>query len=152
MIPMTLRDAPLEEIAALTAQIPEFDLPYQLPDYQQRLADTPYRARVMEVAGEAAGFMVGYARDDSEFYCWMAGVLPDFRRLGLSQLLLTDHMEAAAEAGYQRLTVKSRNRYPAMLRLLIQNGFHLVALEKRGDDPQDHRLHLEKTPSTTCEG
>ncbi len=152
MIPMLLRDAPLEEIAALTAQIPEFDRPYRLDDYRQRLAEAPYRARVIEVAGQAAGFMVGYARDKDEFYCWMAGVLPGFRGQGLSQRLLSDHMDTAAQEGYRRLTVKSRNRYPAMLRLLIQNGYHLVALEPKGPSVLDYRLHFEKIIATACKG
>ena len=57
---------------------------------------------------------------------------------------LLDRQEAwAAEYGCPAVTVKSMNRYPALLRLLIRNGYRIPAVE-HFSDPALERIHFIK--------
>ena len=70
-------------------------------------------------------------------------MLPAHRMTGLAQRLL-DRQEAwAAEYGFPAVTVKSMNRYPAMLHLLIRNGYRIRAVEHFGD-PARECIHFIK--------
>ena len=68
-------------------------------------------------------------------------MLPAHRMTGLAQRLL-DRQEAwAAEYGFPAVTVKSMNRYPTMLHLLIRNGYRIRAVEHFGDRTRE-RIHF----------
>lgn len=59
---------------------------------------------------------------------------------------LLDRQEVwAAEYGFPAVTVKSMNRYPAMLHLLIRNGYRIPAVE-HFSDPALERI----TSSNPC--
>lgn len=49
-----------------------------------------------------------------------------------------------AEKWLQRLYVKTRNQFRAMLMLLVRNGYLVIGLEKKGE-AADYRLLPEKT-------
>ncbi|GAA4878595.1 GNAT family N-acetyltransferase [Ferrimonas pelagia] len=140
----------MEEVVALSQQVPEFDQPYGLGVYQQRLAGVAHRILIAQLGDQAIGFNVSYARSAQELYVWMVGTLPEFRTLGSTQRLLDQQMQWGRAHGYQRLSVKSRNRYPAMLHLLLSNGFHIIDCEAKGDTSLDHRIHFSK-PITHAE-
>lgn len=68
-------------------------------------------------------------------------MLPAHRKTGLAQRLL-DRQEAwAAEYGFPADPVKSMNRYPAMLRSLILNGYRIRAVGHFGA-PALERIHF----------
>ncbi|MGC9552370.1 GNAT family N-acetyltransferase, partial [Vibrio metoecus] len=50
----------------------------------------------------------------------------------------------ALEQGYQRIKVKSRNQFPAMLRLLIRNNYLIEEYEKK-DQILESRIHFVKS-------
>ena len=55
---------------------------------------------------------------------------------------MLDRQEArGAEDGFSAFTVKSMNHYPAMLRLLIRNGYRIRAVEHFGDRTRE-RIHF----------
>ncbi|MCQ4503637.1 GNAT family N-acetyltransferase, partial [Vibrio parahaemolyticus] len=54
---------------------------------------------------------------------------PQARNEGVAQMLLESQEEWVAEQGYKTLKVKSLNQFPAMLRLLLRNGYLIEKIE-----------------------
>ena len=141
---MNWRTGSIDEVMALVAQIPELNKSYPKEEYLNRLEQAQHLIQIAEVEGELAGFKVGYAVSDTEFYSWLGAVAPDFRGMGIAKMLLSAQETWIEEQGYKTIKVKSRNRYPAMLRMLLGKGYHLVDMEKASDTPLDYRILLEK--------
>ncbi|WP_298440804.1 GNAT family N-acetyltransferase [uncultured Ferrimonas sp.] len=144
MISRQWRQGSIAEVVALSQQIPEFDAPYGVDEYQRRLQHSPHLIQIAEVEGEPVGFYVSYAKSSHECYLWMSGVLPEFRGLGLASLQLEGLQQWAQRFGFDRLTVKSRNRYASKLQLLLRHGFHITSVDPKSDDSLDFRIHFCK--------
>lgn len=144
MITLDWREGSIEEVVALSRQVPEFNNSYGEDEYRQRLAKVEHLIQIGTVQGEPAAFKVGYALDDTTFYSWMGAALPDFRGLGVAQSLLEAQEAWAIERGYRILKVKSRNRYAGMLCLLLRNRYQIVDFEAKGETALDHRIHFAK--------
>ncbi len=89
------------------------------------------------------GFKIGYELDENTFYSWFGGVLPIARNKGVAQAQLDIQEQWVKQQGYQQLKVKSRNLFPAMLRLLLKNGYLIEKLEEK-EDINAHRIHFLK--------
>ena len=122
-----------------------------LPEFSDRLSEGEIRERVGErclalVAtedGRDLGFKLGYALDETTFYSWIGGVMPDCRGRGVAQGLLEMQETWARQQGFSLLRVKSMNRYPAMLRLLVRNGYHIDAVTEH-ENPLLSKIHFHK--------
>lgn len=137
-----IRPGSIAEAWHVLQAIPEFDQRRSLAQLQERL---PASALVLiaEADGQPVGCKLGYAAEDGSLYSWLGGVLPAHRKTGLAQRLL-EAQEAWANAhGFAAVTVKSMNRYPAMLRVLIRNGYQVRLVEHFGD-PSRERIHFIK--------
>ena len=143
-------DTVCQLIAQLTQQVPELDCPHTQADIQQRLSATPCLILIAYVEGEAAGFKLGYARHDTEFYSWLGGVLPDFRQLGLAKSMLEYQEKWAAHKGYATLSVKTRNHFHAMLNMLVSRHYQITAIEADQSNISQHKLHLQKQLNLTA--
>ncbi|WP_035387195.1 GNAT family N-acetyltransferase [Ferrimonas senticii] len=143
MIEQGWRNGSIAEVVALSRTIPEFNDPYGESEYQQRLSDRRGWLQIAEVQGETAGFAAAYM-DGDDCYLWMSGVQPDFRALGLMADALEQLQIWALRQGATALTVKSRNRYPSMLRLLLKHGFLIEKFDTKGDSLLDHRIYFRK--------
>lgn len=140
---MLVRQASLEEALTVLATIKEFDHVETVESLQARIADQPALVLVAQMNQQLVGVKVGYAKSDDEFYSWIGGVSPSGRGHGVAQALLEAQEGWVKAEGYKRLTVKSRNRFTAMLRLLLRNGYQILDLEKKGQ-VADYRLYFEK--------
>jgi len=116
--------------------IPEFDRPRTLQDLQARLPAGTL-VLIAKIDSLLAGFKIAYPLSDTELYSWLGGVLPAYRQAGLAQQLLAFQEDCARERGFHTLSVKSMNRYPAMLRLLIRNGYQIRAVDQFGDQARE---------------
>ncbi|WP_166865033.1 GNAT family N-acetyltransferase [Enterobacter sp. Cy-643] len=141
---IAVRQASLEEILALYHRLPEFEDCRSAADLQARLAGNQTSQLIARVNGVPAGFKLGYALGETEFYSWLGGVLPEFRRDGVAQALLVEQEKWAIEQGYRTLTVKTRNKFRGMLMMLLKNGYQLIEIAPKGD-PDDYRLLLRKS-------
>ncbi|WP_369678983.1 GNAT family N-acetyltransferase [Cedecea sp. NFIX57] len=141
---LTVQHASLEDILALYHRLPEFDDCRSVVDLQTRLATNQTSQLIACVNGVPAGFKLGYALGETEFYSWLGGVLPEFRRDGVAQALLAAQEKWAMEQGYRMITVKTRNKFRGMLMMLLKNGYQLMDIEQKGD-PDDYRLLLRKS-------
>lgn len=92
----------------------------------------------------AAGYLIAYDRyKDGSLYCWMAGVVPAYRRSGVLRALMTALEDYARARGHTAIRIKTRNDKTAMLRWLVANGYMFTAIDARAP-LSDTRLHLRK--------
>ncbi|MDF2154020.1 GNAT family N-acetyltransferase [Vibrio sp. CAU 1672] len=138
-----IREGTLQEASQVMARVPEFTLG-ETPDAMlQRLGDKTSLILVAEKSGVMLGFKVGYELDDDTFYSWLGGVVAEARNEGVAQMLLEVQEEWVTEQGYKTLKVKSRNQFPAMLRLLLRNGYLIEKVEEKSN-LRESRIHFIK--------
>ncbi|WP_305460048.1 GNAT family N-acetyltransferase [Photobacterium leiognathi] len=140
---LQIREASVEEALEVLHRIVEFAAPISLAELTARLANKSALILVAENQQQLVGVKIGYALDNQVFYSWLGGVLPAGRGYGVAQALLEAQEAWVIVQGYQQLTVKSRNRFPAMVRLLMRNGYLIEDIEKK-EGVLDYRLHFRK--------
>lgn len=133
-----------QQLAWLTSQVPELDNPVSAEYIQQRIGDVPCLILTAYVEDEIAGFKIGYQKADGEFYSYLGGVLPDFRQLGLAQSMLEYQEKWASEQGYKTLSVKTRNCFRGMLKMLVSNRYNIINIEQSPTDINNQKLNLQK--------
>ncbi|MEZ8158991.1 GNAT family N-acetyltransferase [Vibrio splendidus] len=138
-----VREGSLEEVVSVVEQITEFARKESVASLSERLAGKTSMILVAEEAGVLLGFKIGYELDENTFYSWFGGVLPIARNKGVAQAQLDTQEQWVQQQGYKRLKVKSRNQFPAMLRLLLRNGYLIEKLEEK-EDINAHRIHFLK--------
>ncbi len=128
---------------AVSNQIPEFDSPYNLDEYERRLDDSSL-ILTAEIDEKPVGFKVGYDRfKDGSFYSWMGGVLPEHRHRGVASVLADHQEEWANENGYSSIKLKTRNKHEAMIAFAIGRGFDITDSEPN-EDIGEIRIWMEK--------
>ncbi|MFA0097317.1 GNAT family N-acetyltransferase [Vibrio splendidus] len=138
-----VRKGSLEEVVSVVEQIAEFARKESVASLSERLAGKTSLILVAEEAGVLLGFKIGYELDENTFYSWFGGVLPIARNKGVAQAQLDIQEQWVKQQGYQQLKVKSRNQFPAMLRLLLRNGYLIEKFEEK-EDINAHRIHFLK--------
>lgn len=126
-------------------QIPEFDKPYPESEYQLRLNHKPVLIMFIKVEGELAGFKLGYELNDSTFYSWLGGVIPEYRNLGLAQHMLQAQEAWARECGYQYIEVKTLNRFSSMLAMLTASRYKITNVAQTLDNIEYNKVSLQKS-------
>ncbi len=139
-----IREASLAEAAAVLARISELDQPKTESSLASRVRGRSPLILIAEKNGILLGVKIGYRLSETCFYSWLGGVVPEGRQNGVAQALLSAQENWVQAQGYAELRVKSRNRFPAMLRLLLRNGYQIEHMEKK-DGIEDYRLHFVKT-------
>lgn len=138
-----VREGSLEEVVSVVEQITEFAKKESVASLSERLAGKTSLLLVAEEAGVLLGFKIGYELDENTFYSWFGGVSSLARNKGVAQAQLDVQEQWVKQQGYQQLKVKSRNQFPAMLRLLLRNGYLIEKLEEK-EDINAHRIHFLK--------
>ncbi|WP_192889717.1 GNAT family N-acetyltransferase [Vibrio bathopelagicus] len=138
-----VREGSLEEVVSVVEQIAEFAKKESVASLSERLAGKTSLILVAEEAGVLLGFKIGYELDENTFYSWFGGVSSLARNKGVAQAQLDVQEQWVKQQGYQQLKVKSRNQFPAMLRLLLRNGYLIEKLEEK-EDINAHRIHFLK--------
>lgn len=75
---------------------------------------------------QLAGFKIGYRYNDTTFYSWVGGVLPEFRQQGIAKRLAQLQEQKVIEKGYLKMRTKSMNRFKPMMILNLKNSFNIV--------------------------
>jgi len=139
---IVIKEQQLADAVAVSQQIPEFDAPYPVDEYERRLTGVSHLVLTAYVEGRPVGFKVGYEREGA-FYSWMGGVLPQFRRQGIGETLAEHQEQWARRQGYSRLTIKTRKKYKAMLALLTKRGYRVLRTISK-QPVEETRLWFEK--------
>ncbi len=129
----------LSQLAAIHNAIPELDPVSGAEFYQTRIADKGYIALVASIDGKAVGFKLGYWLDDSCFYSWLGGVLPEHRAHHIAKLLMLEQEKLVQAGGANEIRVKSMNRYRGMMVFLLKQGYDIV-----GFDYAKGKIHFSK--------
>jgi len=131
-VSVVYRQGTLEECVQVVEQLQEFAHKETVESLSARLEG---KARsLIQIAQEGdklLGFKIGYQLDEQTFYSWFGGVSSLARNKGVAQKLLEIQEQWVAEQGYKQLKVKSRNQFPAMLRLLVRNGYLIENFEEK---------------------
>lgn len=134
----------LSSLISLCDQLPEFDNRHSLAQFQQRLLPQKCLVQFIYVENELAGFKVAYALNQTRLYSWLGGVLPDFRQMGLAQLLLTDQEHWALANDFSHIEVKTLNKFKPMLSLLVKNDYQMTSITPSLETISTNKLHLQK--------
>ena len=144
-MPIEIRTGSIEEVVALSIQIPEFTSPHQSAEYQKRLYGKKHSILVAYDDNTPVGFKVGYDKEeDGSFYSWMGGVLPEYRQQQVARQLAQMQEEWARENGFTSIRFKTRNRHKAMLVFALKNNFQIMVVEPR-ETVEEYRIILEKS-------
>ncbi|EEX95579.1 hypothetical protein VIOR3934_08826 [Vibrio orientalis CIP 102891 = ATCC 33934] len=139
------RQGTLEECVQVVEQIQEFAHKETVESLAARLEGKAcFLIQVAQEEDNLLGFKIGYQLTEETFYSWFGGVSPLARNKGVAQTLLEIQEKWAAEQGYKQLKVKSRNQFPAMLRLLIRNGYLIESFEQK-QPIIESRIHFVKS-------
>ena len=138
-----IRPGNFQECIALSREIPEFDSPYDMTEYEKRCAEGHISLNAF-VGEKLAGFKIGYDRfKDGSFYSWMGVVLPQYRKQGVASSLANNQEEWARKKGFSSIRLKTWKRHQAMLEFCIQRGFKIIKIIPKNFDSES-RIWLEK--------
>lgn len=91
---------------------------------------------------KAVGFKIGYESDFEEFYSWIGGVDPAYRRRGIGSKLMTMQHEWLRKHGYKIVTTQTKNKWRAMLLLNLRHGFDIIGTFT--DEKGEPKIILQK--------
>ena len=141
---IVIKEGSIEVAVKVNATITEFGKPYDKTYFEDRYKDSVNVILVAYVDNQPAGYMVSYDKNnDGSFYCWMAGVDPLFRRLGLLDKMMRYVNDWSKNHGYKKLTIKTRNNRREMLSYLVKSGFYFTEVQSQ-PSIEDNRILLEK--------
>lgn len=129
---LDIRLGTIDEVLQVDVQIPEFDGRTTASKLGTILSGKAHLILIASHNEKPIAYKIGYEISNSEFYSWLGGVQPNYRKKGVATKLL-DHQELwALNHGYSVISVKSMNQYKAMLQLLISNGYQISGYEDNG--------------------
>ena len=139
-----VKEVSIEEAVKVNRNVIEFDgKDTKAEDFERRYQDKEKLIIVAYYKNVPIGYIIGYDRDnDGSFYCWMAGVDNNYRRLGALTALMNYQMNWANNKGYNKLKIRTRNNRREMLSFLVKNDFNFVSVEQR-EDITENRINLE---------
>ena len=141
---IVVKEVPIDEAVKVNRNVIEFDgKDTTKEDFEKRYVGKDNLIIVAYYKNIPIGYIIGYDRDnDGSFYCWMAGVDNNYRRLGALTSLMNYQMNWAKKKGYNKLKIRTRNNRREMLSFLVKNGFNFVSVENR-EDITENRINLE---------
>jgi len=139
---LTIRQGDLDSAMEVLQAIPEFN---QLPareTIEKRISRVPHLILTAHDSTSVLGFKIGYLRD-GVFYSWLGAVKPQYRQQGIADALADEQEKWAISNGYDRIWMKTRNRFPSMLIMALRRGFKITSIEIQ-EELRENRIHLEK--------
>ena len=99
--------------------------PYSLSVYLERLSGKDPLILLSHTGSRLVGNSVAFPHG-GEFYLWIMGVHPDFRKKGIASQLIARNEEHASKMGFSVISAKVYIVSPEMQRLLISKGFEIT--------------------------
>jgi predicted GNAT superfamily acetyltransferase len=88
------------------------------------------------------GFKIGYENDSKEFYSWIGGVDPAYRKKGIGSTLMNMQHEWLKKRGYKIVTTQTKNKWRTMLILNLRHGFDIIGTYT--DEKGEPKIILQK--------
>lgn len=128
------------------SEIPEFvETKPEQEYFENRYKNLDKVILVRYIDGIPAGYIIGYDKfqdNKTNFYCWMAGVIPQYRKSGVLTAMMEYLKNWSKEQGYKNLRIKTRNTRREMLSFLVKNNFNFYEIEAQ-ENIRDNRICLE---------
>ena len=139
-----IQSGSFQECIDLSNQIPEFDSPYALDEYEKRCAGAHLSLNAF-VDEKPIGFKIGYDRfKDGSFYSWMGGVLPEYRQRGVATSLAEIQEKWAEEMSYNKIKMITRKKHKAIIRFSLHRGFKITGGTSK-NPASESRVWMEKS-------
>lgn len=144
MSKIMVKEVPIEEAIRVDKKIVEFKGPSSKDFFERRYKGKERLILLATLNGKRAGYMISYERyGDGSFYCWLAGVDPEFRRKGVLTAIMDYQEKWAREKGYKKIKIKTMNSRREMLSYLVKSGFNFIEVTKK-PKIEENRIILEK--------
>lgn len=146
MIDVTIKRVGIESLPVVSELFNQIFRPTRTVEELQRRFVGRHNPLVLlaEHKDNPVGFFLGYEWKATTFYGWFYGVLPDFRRLGITSQLMEFAHQWAAEQKYKTFRIECFNSHRPMLHLAIELTYDIVGI--RFDSERKENLILfEKT-------
>ncbi len=142
-----VKETIIEEAIRVHKNVPEFTEAKPVKEYfENRYRNHESLIIVAYYNGNPVGYVIGYEEikgSKQNFYCWMAGVAHDYRRMGVLTQLMNYQIDWAKKKEYRNLIIKTRNNCREMLSFLVKKGFYFTKVEEQ-EKIQDNRIYLVK--------
>lgn len=122
----------IDEVLYVDAKISEFDGRTTASKLMAKLTGKVHLILIASHNKKPIAYKIGYEVSNAEFYSWLGGVDPNYRKQGVATKLLEQQELWAINHGYSAISVKSMNQYQAMLQLLISNDYQISGYEDNG--------------------
>ena len=96
-----------------------------------------------EAKDKPVGFFLGYEWKPSTYYGWFYGVMPEFRRQGITSQLMDYAHKWAEEQNYRNFRIECFNSQRPMLHLAIELSFDIVGI-RFDSDRKENLILFEK--------
>ncbi len=115
-----------EQLAALYEKA-FYDYDDECPDFHSYLEGRKHILTNLAVSdSQIVGFKIGYRDSPYDFYSWLGGVDPEFRRRGIADELMVRQHRFAEKQGYKTVVTKTKNQFKAMLIVNLRHGFDII--------------------------
>lgn len=140
-----IKKGSIENAVAISNLIPELKNPHSQEVYENRMKGKKHLILIAYVDDKKIGFKVVYDKfeDGENFYTWMGGVVPDFRKKGIADALANEQETWIKQNGFQNVILKTRNKHQGMLTFAIKNNFKIIEIEPK-ENIEEHRILLKK--------
>ena len=116
----------IDELEALSAGV----FGSVAPQYVSwRMSSMPDVSAFLALAADKiVGFKVGYAKSQRNYYSWLGGVDPAFRRHGIASALMDQQHRWAVARGYTVIETSANQENIAMAQVNLRHGFSVCGL------------------------
>lgn len=114
--------------------------PYSLEQYQNKISNTDPFILLARDGNTLAGDSISFERDGN-YYIWILGVDPKFRKMGIATRLLELNEAKARTLELKNVTVKVYNTSPDMQKLLTARNYQIIKTEPSASDPKYDAVH-----------
>lgn len=141
---ITIKETPIEEAVKVNDTIVEFAEKYDKQYFESTYSNKEKLIILAYVDENPAGYIVSYDKfEDGSLYCWMVGVNPKFRKMGILKSLMNYQDKWAKDKGYNKIKIKTWNKRRAMLTYLVKYGFFFTEVVPH-PNIEENRILLEK--------
>lgn len=140
-----IRRGSIKDAVAVARQVPELKNSHPEKIYETRMAGKKNLILIAFFGEKKIGFKVGYDKfqDGKNFYTWMGGVLPAFRKNGVAKILAQHQENWVKSNGFENIILKTRNSHRGMLIFALKNNFKIIEVIPY-NDIEEHRILLKK--------
>lgn len=141
-----IQSGSIEDAIFVHNQIPEFNKS-KSKIFETRIENYKSVIHIAYQGEIRIGYIVSYDRyNDKSIYCWMAGVIPENRKLKAFTLMMKKLEEWSAKNEFETIKIKTSNKRKAMLNYLVKNDFLITKVynETKQKNIIDNRIDLEK--------